>query len=497
MPPVTEANPEFTPSWLPERAAVSLVELRLEYTEEYARLWIDREEKAGRLKSRRRTTQKWHVWATDWDNCTLQFSSEVIVELCLDGLVTAALLPAPKDNATAREGWWAYQLYAFMIGGEPSSLAPEMGPKILPAQRELTRIISRGRITPWDMSGEPKQVGRTAIVTVHGEWADSKGNRGSCTVFHADQAQRVFPRLDWLREEAEHYAAGVRAELPKLNNLIALDEANCADWTRFVELVATVGGNLENLTREEAAAVRLAHGFSSAQANAERRRALHEAEKIRRHIGDRIVKAVHAGQLVVTGRSASDLEVVRRIPANLVTADEIWSWLRSGEMTIYGQRYVDARIEQPEPPGAAQDAPPEAASPPPVDAGTAEAATSLPEPGALTDLIDIEAKPEATSIDTEQPPAGAKPEKAALPALPRGPRETWDWKELAEFLKEQDVFNSWADFVKFCQTSVQHIDDRPRDADPDTTVVTRAIKRHGLQNYAKIRGVNYSDDESP
>jgi hypothetical protein len=54
-------------AWIPEREAIDLVARRLRYTEEYARVWIDREEKAGRLKSRRRTVKKWHVSATDRD----------------------------------------------------------------------------------------------------------------------------------------------------------------------------------------------------------------------------------------------------------------------------------------------------------------------------------------------------------------------------------------------------------------------------------------------
>jgi hypothetical protein len=367
-------------SQLPLREAISLVARRLEYAEEYARVWIIREAAGDRIKAQGKTPEWWDVsilpaaWrgmidsdqamacgrtlllvtsvgVIDRDTDTLWFPWQPWgisnVELCLDGLVTAALLPTPKDNATEREGWWASQLFAWMIGGEPSKLTPEMGPKILPARRELTRKIGAGLMTPWDMSDEPKQVGRTAIVNVHGEWTNSEGSRGSCIVFYADQGQRVFPRLDWMREEAERSAAEVRAELPKLNNLIALDETNRTDWTRFVELIATIGGNLENLTPDEAAVVRLVNRFSSVRAKAELRSSLYdEAEKIRRRIGDRIVAAVRAGRLEVKGRNGPGLKVVE-IPASLVTANEIWSWLRSGEMTIYGQCYVDVTISSP------------------------------------------------------------------------------------------------------------------------------------------------------
>jgi hypothetical protein len=370
--PVTEAGVESTLTWLPLREAISLVVLRLEYTEEYARVWITREAVGDRIKVQGETIEGWDVsilpvaWrgVIDWDAGALRFSEEVInnVKLCLDGLVTATLLPAPKGDAAGREGWPAGQLYSWMIGE-----ISEIGPKILlPAQLQLTRKILAGLITPWDVSkpDEPKQVSRdrfhlsrwrTTIVNVFGElitWPAPKneGIREYRIIFYANQCKWVFPRLDWLREEAERYAVEVRAGLAQLNGLIALDEPNRTDWTRFVELVAMVGGNLENLTPEESAAVRLVHGFSSVRANAEIHPALHEAEKIRRRIIDRIVEAVRAGQLEVKGRSRSDLKVVVTIPARLVTADQIWSWLRSDELEIAGRHYVDVQIEPSKPP---------------------------------------------------------------------------------------------------------------------------------------------------
>jgi hypothetical protein len=353
------------------REATSLVARRLGYAEEYARVWIVREAAGDRIKAQGRTIEGWDVsilpaaWrgAIDWNAGTLKFLEEVVnnVELCLDGLVTAALLPAPRDNAAGREGWWAPQLYAWMIGGELSGLTPEMGPKILPAERELTRKIRAGLMTPWDRSkpDEPKQVGRTAIVNVWGELINSPAPKNGCIIFCADQGRRVFPRLDWLREEAERYAAEVRAGLTKLNDLIALDEANRTDWTRFVELVALIGGNLENFTPEEAAAVRLVNGFdySSVQGNAKLRPALQEAKKSRRRIGDRLVEAVRADQLEIKGRKVSDLTVVVTIPASLVTADLIWSLLRSSELVIGDQHYVDVQIGPPESPEEEPEAP--------------------------------------------------------------------------------------------------------------------------------------------
>jgi hypothetical protein len=191
------------------------------------------------------------------------------------------------------------------------------------------------------------------VVAVDGgltTWTPSnnEGSREYHLLFYADQVKWVFPRLDWLREEAERYASLVRAGLIELTDLITVDEANRTDWTRFIELVGMIGGNLENLKPEESAAVRLVNGFSSVQANTpantELRPALHEAEKIRCRIGDRFTEAVRVGQLEVKGRNAMNLTVAVIIPASLITADRIWSLLRSGELEIAGQQYVDARI---------------------------------------------------------------------------------------------------------------------------------------------------------
>jgi hypothetical protein len=46
------------------------------------------------------------------------------VELCLDGLVTAALLPVPQDNAAGREGWWAAELFVWMSENGQSCSQP-------------------------------------------------------------------------------------------------------------------------------------------------------------------------------------------------------------------------------------------------------------------------------------------------------------------------------------------------------------------------------------
>ena len=242
---------------------------------------------------------------------------------------------------------------------------------------------------------------RTTIVNVYGElttWPAPKneGDHKYRMMFYADQCKRVFPQLDWLREEANRYAAVVGAGLSELNDLIALAEANRTDWTRLVELVAMIGGNLENLTPEESAAVRLVNGFSSARANVELRRALHEAEKIRRRIGDRFTEAVRAGQLEIKGRSASDLKVLVTIPKNFVTTDLIWSLLRSSELVIAGQHYVDVQIGPSEPPEATPE-PQHAVSPSGQRAGQPSA-----EP---PQLLQVEPVPSAGEPTPEFKPA--------------------------------------------------------------------------------------------
>jgi len=280
------------------------------------------------------------------------------------------------------------------------------------------------------------------------------------------------------------------------------------------------------LKPEESAAVRLVNGFLSVRANAELRPALQEAEKIRRRIGDRLTEAVRAGQLEVQGRNRLDLTVVVTIPARLIAADHIWSLLRLDEMEIAGQHYVDARIGPPEPLEQSDDA----AALNAADRLELEArrerehadhekenayrrdlrrkkAASAGRPpdvhrtsGGQSADASSSAKEESLSVTADKPTPKAasikaKP-KTPRPPLPRGPREEWDWQELAEYLKqEQCVYNSFAEFVVVCQTEVQRRKHGPRGDSPDTTTVIEAIRRHDLQKYAKIRGVNYSDDD--
>jgi hypothetical protein len=489
---------ESVSKWLPWREFVSLVMLLFGYMEEYTWVWSIREAAGGRIKTRGENVSilsvAWRgvivfdrlvrrkkllsaisvidsrpikrrrklVLATfpvtsvgmiDRYSGTLRLPGEpgeIIsnVEFCIDGLVTPARLPAPRDNTARREMWSAARLYAEMIGDE-IALTPEMGPKLLPAQLELSRQIRAGLITPWDMSkpDEPKRVPLdrfrlskfwgTTIVSVHGQltnWPAPKneGNHACRIMFYADEGKRVFPRLDWLREEAKRSAAVARAWLTKLNDLIALNEANGPDWKRFIELVAMIGGNLENLTAEEAAAVRLVDGFSSVQANAE---LLYEAKKIRRCIGDRLAEAVHASQLVITGYRVSDLTVPVTIPGHLVTTDQIWLLLRSGELPI-GERYVGARIglsKRPEvPPHAvgpsgqradqpsAVSSPSETASSPLVD----ETATSsqpepiLPADTAAAEVSTTEAQIEGAEAPQIRPPEPAEQQPEAATSSP-------------------------------------------------------------------------------
>jgi hypothetical protein len=494
---------ESTPIWLPWREAVNLVALRLKYTEEYAQVWIICEAAGGRIKTRGENgaipSVAWRgvivfdrlarrkkllsavsvidsrpikrrgklllaasvgasVGTIDRYNGTLRLPGEpgeIIsnVEFCIEGLVTPARLP-PQDNVAGREGLWANQLYAWMIGDETTL---PLGPKLLPAQLELSRQIRARSMTPWDMSkpDEPKRVPLeqfrvsrfwgTTIVSVDGRlisWPSGKGegDRSCRIMFYADEGERVFPRLDWLREEAKRCAAVARAWLTKLNDLIALDEANGPDWKRFIELVAMIGGNLENLTAEEAAAVRLLNGFSDVRANAELRPALDEAKKIRRRIGDRLTESVHADQLEVEGRSVPDLEEMRRIPGSLVTADQIWSVLRFSKLEIEGRRYVDVQIRPPEAPE-----------------------TNTEDAGGLVLRKN----------------RGGSPGK-------------WAWDRLPPILekgKQQgQVFESIELFEEFCQNNVPLKNPKAkREEDPDPRSVRAAIIKFHLTDHATIQ----------
>ena len=174
---------------------------------------------------------------------------------------------------------------------------------------------------------------------------ENRSWRDACDIERdANEIMRVFPKLvpipaaEWLT---------------KLDAVITL-ETNRTDWTRLVELVAPVGGNPENSTQEANAIVWLVVGFDdlSARIDAKLHPALHEAEEIVRRVRDRSGEAVRAGQLVVKGRSVLNPTVPVTIPARLVAADWIWSrLLRSPELEIEGQHYVDMQIEPPEPPG--------------------------------------------------------------------------------------------------------------------------------------------------
>src|SRR5262245_33919862 len=120
-------------SWIPRREAISLVARRLGYTEEYARVWIAREEKASRLKSRRRTIEKWHV-----------------DELCVYDVAAISLLLTPGVAEGTR--WSEAQAIAWAALGEPLDLSkwpPEIGGKIKPIQLELRRQTGAGRVRAW------------------------------------------------------------------------------------------------------------------------------------------------------------------------------------------------------------------------------------------------------------------------------------------------------------------------------------------------------------
>jgi hypothetical protein len=216
-------------------------------------------------------------------------------------------------------------------------------------------------------------------------------------------------------------------------------------------------------------------------------------QEIKRRMVDRLTEAVHAGQREITGYSASDL-MMETIPARLVTTDHILSLLVSGELPIFGQHCVGARIGPPKPPEATPERQ-HAVGPSGQQAGQ-PSAESAPEPATLTDTEGEEdlGEPAVAKLPAESP--RLKSEMIRL-ALPRGRREQWNWVGLAELLKqEQRVFEDLTQFIEFCQANVQRKDNQRRVEDPEPTTVMRAIERWRLQDYAKIRGVNYNDDES-
>jgi hypothetical protein len=186
---------------------------------------------------------------------------------------------------------------------------------------ELWKYQDKFKDRPW---GDPRDIERDANEIM---WAFPK--------------LRPVPAAEWLM---------------KLDAVIAL-EANRTDWTRLVELIAIVGGNPENSTPEENAIMRLVVGFDCLPAwgTAELHGALQEAEEVMRRVWDRAGEAARAGQLEIKGRNVSDLTVLVTIPARLVTADQIWSWLHSSTLEIEGQRYVDVQIGPPVSPETTQE----------------------------------------------------------------------------------------------------------------------------------------------
>jgi hypothetical protein len=256
--------------------------------------------------------------------------------------------------------WSAAQALAYVIVGTPLKWkewfprAGILGPQIKRAGEKLGEAIGNGQVEAWGRPNSPDEEmepipssdfrprGFVWMVQPDGDmatWppgrlATYRGRRWYAIEFDPEgikQAVSVPLTLstEWLNEETGRLAAaGVM--------LIPLDETGRGDWARYVTLVMLLGCNPETLPLE----VSELHAM------------LHEAQEIRRCGVNRVAEAARANQLEVKGRKVSDWEVVKRIPASLVTADVIWSLLRSGEMTIGGQRYVDGQIGPPESPEA-------------------------------------------------------------------------------------------------------------------------------------------------
>jgi hypothetical protein len=349
------------------------------------------------------------------------------IKLCVDDLMRLGMRPPPdakvvelgRMRASEILSWLALRRWLKFEDGEWPT---EMGRELLPAQRELTRAWRKGLLRLRDSRGElvPDMNDRDVILTPYGtldvspprapdKFPDELKAWRGITV--EGEIARLYPVLisaaEWIHKAVERYAAAgtTGAEPANLNALVEF-EANRPHWACFKERTKSIGGNLDNSVLEETARALLASDLSAAWVP-EIQPALREMQEIKRRMVDRLVEAVHTGQLEITGYHASDLTVVT-IPARLVTADQILSLLRSGELPIFGRHYVGVQIGPPKPPEASSepqhnrsqsarspggDRPvtePEAASSPPVEAVTPPPPPPPRESATKTDLISRE-----------------------------------------------------------------------------------------------------------
>jgi hypothetical protein len=303
-------------------------------------------------------------------------------------------------------------------------------------------------------------------------WCDPRGIERD-----ANEIMRAFPKL--LPIPAAEW-------LTKLEAVITL-ESNHTNWMRLIELVALIGGNPENSTPEENAIVRLVVGFDclSAQVDAELRGTLQEAKEIMRRVWDRTSDAARAGQLEIKGRNVSNLTALVTIPASLVTADRIWSLLRSSKLEIEGQHFVDVQIGPPESSETVHETK-RAEEPEEFVEHWLKRAFPTPAPAmnTSTPVANNEtsvAKSEAAEASQEKHPVGAPSE--------------WDWKDMIVLLQQRQAgegrfknktttFKNTTAFKQFIQKHVQRVDGSNRGDGPNSRTVDRAITTHKLAQYA-------------
>jgi hypothetical protein len=362
MPPVTEASVEFTSTWSPLRSALYRVARPAGSTTEYTQQWIVSEGKAGRIRAQGRTYDGQEAWLlpSAWESID-----------CAAG--TLRLTRARKERLIRLRDWRG-ELVPDILFSDPAIIVQPHGtlgvwPPRAPDNFQEELRAWRG------ITAEANEIGRLYPV--------------------------LISAAEWMRKAVERYAdAGTAgAERANLNALIEL-ETNRDDWARFVELADSIGGHPDNSVLEETARALLVSDLSSAYVP-EIQPILREMQECKRRMVDRFTKAVHAGQLEITGYSVSNLMELVTIPARFVTADQILSLLRSGELSIFDQRYVGARIGPPESSEVSSESQ-HAVGPSGQQAGQPSAKLPPGRAGPAKSDLD-EPTPEAASTNAEQP----------------------------------------------------------------------------------------------
>lgn len=146
---MTEA--ELTIPWLALCEAVTRVAHHLGYPAENALLRIIRKAKVRPVRARGRTaeggSEGWSLSPLSFEGYAIALDSDV--ELCLDDMIAAGLLPAPGEpEGPAERAWWpAVEAAAYRIKGAPiewGDWTPEMVSKKEQAEIDLSEDIAAG-----------------------------------------------------------------------------------------------------------------------------------------------------------------------------------------------------------------------------------------------------------------------------------------------------------------------------------------------------------------